>query len=438
MFRNIALFITLLVPSITNAQIESTFTFSGQNAEVLKAEKKITVVTPESVQVPSTCYRQVPVGEREVCTNETRYRQECSWIPSSERCWNDTDRVCRTVPRTRQECSTSPGRQVCHDTPGREVCTERPTREVCRTKPDGTQHCTTVGGGTHCTTVGGGRQCHTEPGERHCRTVSYNDTECDNVTRRRCETVPGRNDCRDIPYSVPVCRMETQYASESYACTRTEIVNRTAEKVLKAETHVRIATNGLVEEFPVAITIKEASSQFAAFSIEAKLMKEPKLFVVLQRKQVKIVSNTEKEIVLKADLVLEVLTKEMLPISFPTEIASATLNKDTSKLVIVLEGAISSQGSVDLLITHKAFLSGTKTIAELKAQYPSEKIELGVVENKAALSIDLKDAIVRELKKKNMKLKLKLDSSLNLQGELMNATKPETSKLYEGTFVQLQ
>ena len=438
MIRNIALFLCLLVPSMTYAQLDSQFTFNGQNAEVLKVEKKITVVTPETVQVPSTCYRQVPVGEREVCENVTRYRQECSWIPSSERCWNDTDRVCRSVPRTRQECSNGPSRRVCTDRPSRTVCTERPTREVCRTRPDGQQHCTTVGGGQHCTEVGGGQSCHDVPGERHCRTVSYNDTECDNVTRRRCETVPGRNDCRDIPYSETVCRMETQYASESYACTRTETVNRTAEKVLKSETNVQIITNGLVEEFPVAVSIKEGSAQFSAFAMDVKLLKEPKVFVVLKKKDVKIASNTAKEITLKGTIVLEVLAQEMLPIAFPSKIASASIEEASQKMTVVLDGVMSAQGSVDLVITHKAFLSGSKTIAELKADYPSEVIELGQVENKAALSINMKDAIKRELKKKNMKLKFKLTSQMNLQGEIMNAMKPETSKLYEGTFVELR
>ncbi len=438
MIRNIALFCLLLLPTMTYAQLDSQFTFSGQNAEVLKAEKKITVVTPEQVQVPDTCSRQVPNGQVRVCRDETRYRQECSWIPSSERCWNDTDRVCRTVTRYRQECSGSPSREVCTDRPSRTVCTERPTREVCRTRPDGQQTCTTVGGGQHCTEVGGGRSCHTVPGDRTCRDVPYSDQDCDNVTRRRCETVPGRNDCRQVPYSEEVCGMETQYRTETYACTRTETINRTTEKTIKSETNVHIITNGIVEEFPVAISVKESSAQFSAFAVEAKLLKEPKAFVVLQKKEAKIVSNTAKEIVLKNTVTLEILSQEMLPMSFPVAIATASIEEAASKLTIVFEGAISAQGSVDFAITHKAFLSSTKTLVEMKADFPSDKIELGVVDNKAALSIDIKDAIKRELKKKNMKLKFNLTSALNLQGEIMNAAKPQTSRLYEGTFVELK
>lgn len=438
MIRNIALFCLLLLPTMTYAQLDSQFTFNGQNAEVLKAEKKIVVVTPEQVEVPDTCSRQVPNGQARVCHDETRYRQECSWIPASERCWNDQERVCRTVTRYRQECSGSPSHEVCTDRPSRTVCTERPTREVCTTTPSGRQHCTTVGGGQSCHETGGGRDCRTVPGNRTCRDVPYSDQDCDYVTRRRCETVPGRNDCRQIPYSEQVCGMETQYRTETYACTRTETVNRTTEKTVKSETNVQIITNGIVEEFPVAISVKEASQQFNAFSVEAKLLKEPKAFVVLQKKESKIASATAKEILVKNNVVLEILTQEMLPMSFPVAISSASIEEATSKLTIVFEGAISAQGSVDFAITHKAFLSSTKTLVEMKSDYPSEKIELGNVDNKAALSINIKDAIQRELKKKNMKLKFNLTSALNLQGEIMNATKPQTSRLYEGTFVELK
>ena len=438
MISRIALLIVMLVPSITNAQLESQFQFNGQNAEVLTAEKKITVVTPEVIQVPDTCTRRVPDGQREVCNQETRYRQECSWIPSSQRCWDEPERICRTVTRYRQDCHQGPGRRECRDIPTREVCVERPTREICRTRPDGSQHCTTVGGGTHCTTVGGERDCREVPGQQICRQVPYNDTDCDMVSRQRCETVPGRNDCQDIPYSVPVCRMETEYRTENYSCTRPETVNRTAQKTLKAKIQVEVLTNGLVEEFPVQLLIKEENAQFKAFSIDAKLGKQPSVFVVLKKKEVSIASNTKDTIELKSRIILEVLSKEMLPIALPTGISKAVVTESSKKLMVVLDGQISASGGVDLKMTHKGVLTGTRTIAELVASYPSLGVNLGVLEGKSALSIDLTNALKRELKNKNMRLSLKLSSTLNLGGELMNATKPETSKLYEGTFVELK
>jgi len=440
MVRNFAfMFLCLFFfPLVTSAQVDTQFVFNGQNAERLQAQKQITEVIPEVVQVPSTCTRQVPVGEAEVCRNETRYRQECSWIPSYENCWNDTDRICRPVTRTRQECSNGPSRQVCTQQPSRQVCTERPTRNVCTTRPDGRQHCTTVGGGQHCTSVGGGQSCHSVPGERTCRTVSYTDQECQNVTRRRCETIPGRNDCRDTPYSQRVCEMQMQYRTESYACTKPQTINRTTNKVLKNDINVQILTNGLVEEFPVLISVKEASQEFKKFDISVKLLKEPSVIVVLNKSTIKIAKVTEKEIQLEGQVVLEVLSKEMLPLDFPTKISDATMDSKTKKLTLVMEGAISGQGEVEVLITHKAFLGRTKTIAELKAEYPGPQVELGQVENKAAFSIDLKDSLKDELKKKNMKLKVKLSSDLNLQGTILNASKPDTSKVYDGIFVDLK
>src|SRR5690606_27679721 len=98
--------------------------------------------------------------------------------------------------------------------------------------------------------------------------------------RRRCETVPGRNDCRSIPYSVPVCRMETQYASESYSCTKPQVITHVSEKTIKAETEVQILTNGLVEEFPMFVPIKEKASDYSAYEMNVKLLKEPQVFVV--------------------------------------------------------------------------------------------------------------------------------------------------------------
>lgn len=438
MIRNIALFLVMLVPSITHAQLDSEFTFTGQNAETLSAEKKVTIVKPEIVEVPSTCSRQVPVGEREVCRNVTRYRQECSWIPSSQRCWTDYERVCRNVTRYRQECSNGPSRQVCTDRPSRRVCTERPTRRVCTTRPDGREHCTTVGGGQHCTEVGGGRDCRSVPGERICRQVSYTDRDCDSVPRNRCETIPGRNDCRDIPYGDTVCEMQTQYETETYACTRTETINRTIEKTVKATTSVQIITNGLVEEFPVAVSIKETSPKFDNFFLEVKLLKQPEVFVVLKKKEVKMEENTAQEIILNGEIVLEILSQQMLPLSFPSTIMKASIEEATKKMTIVFEGPISATGEVDFKITHKAFLSGRKTLVEMKEMFPSEKIQLGMVEEKAALSIDISDAVKKELKNKNMLLRLDLTSELNFRGEIMNEKKPEISKLYEGTFVELQ
>lgn len=437
MIRNVALLLILLVPSISQAQLDSEFKFHGQNAETLNVEKKVTVIIPEIVERPSTCTREVPIGEREVCRDVTRYRQECSWIPSSERCWTENDQVCRSVTRYRQECSSGPSRQVCTQRPTRRVCTERPTRTVCTTRPDGREHCNTVGGGQHCTDVGGGNDCRTVPGERVCRQVAYTDRDCDNVPRRRCETIPGRNDCRNTPYQAEECETETQYETEVYACTRLETINRSLKKTVKAKINVQIITNGLVEEFPVAVSIKQKSPAFEDFSLNIKLLKQPQVFVVLKKKEVKVTETTKDEIILNGEVVLEILSQEMLPISFPTAIQAASIEEATKKMTIVFEGPISAMGEVDLSVTHKSFLSSLKTLVELKGTYPGKQILLGSVGDKAALSMNLTDAMKGNLKKKNMSLKLLL-KSLNLRGEILNEKRPETSKIFEGIAVELQ
>lgn len=208
---------------------------------------------------------------------------------------------------------------------------------------------------------------------------------------------------------------------------------------LKATTNVQILTNGLVEEFPVLVSIKPTNDLYSSFILEAKLLKQPKLIVVVKKNNIKIVNSSSPSVLqLEGTLVLEVMTNEMFPVSFPTEVSSAMIEQDAQKMTIVFEGGISAQGSVDLIVTHKAFLARAKTIVELKQDYPSKTIELGQVQNKAALSIDLKEIEVGELKKKNMKMNLTLSSSANLQGTVLNDTKPATTKLYEGIFVELK
>ena len=170
----------------------------------------------------------------------------------------ENERICRQIPRTREECT---GERT------REVCTDRPSRQVCTTNRNGR---------TVCTTVGGGRDCRTVSGNQICRTVTYMDNDCNNVQRRRCEIVPGRLDCRQVSYDYPICRMETQYRTENYACTRTETVEKREEKLLKNDIDVQINTNGLVEEFQLSISAKEHSRLFNEFSIDVQLEKQPK------------------------------------------------------------------------------------------------------------------------------------------------------------------
>ncbi len=421
-----ALFFTILSFS-SLAQVNSQLTFRGQNSEVIKIEQNINVTRPVPYQVPSTCTRDVPYQSYD-CHDVTRYRQQCSWIPSSENCWSEDERVCRNVTRSREECHSGPSREVCHERPSREVCTERPTREVCHTNPQGHQSCQTVGGGQSCQTVGGGESCSTVPGERICRDVSYTDQECSNVPRRRCENVPGHNDCRDVPYSEQVCGNETHYRQEGYACQRTQYRDESKAKKLTGEILVHFQTNGLVEEFPLNISVAALDAKFDKFVTEVKLLKEPEVLVFLKKKNVKAVES-DKEISLEGEIVFEILDLNMVAPAFPVNFKDVSFNQDTSLLSLVIDGSISAMGSVEATITAKPKIGRNKTVAELKASYPSERA--GVAGT--SLNLNLSGIMQNDLVKKNA-ISLKLTAPLNVNGDLMNAKIPVMEKSYQLEF----
>lgn len=414
----------LLVVSLSSfAQVESLITFRGQNSEVIKIDKMINVVRPVPYEEPSTCTRDIPYQSWE-CNDVTRYRQECSWIPSSENCWNENERVCRNVTRTREECHTGPSHQECHERPSREVCVERPTREVCHTNAHGQQSCQTVGGGQSCQTVGGGETCNTVGGDQICRDVSYTDQDCDDVPRRRCENIPGHNDCRDIPYSEEVCGNETRYRQEDYACMRTLYRDVTTPKKLTGEVQIHFQTNGLVEEFPLHMSIAAANAKFESFTSVLKLVKEPKVLVFLKKKEVT-ATETDQEIILQGNVVVEVLTAEMVTPVFPAKLKDAAFNESNSVLSLGIEGGISAMGSVEAVVTADPKIGRNKTVAELKATYPSDR----AVISGSNLNLNLAGLMQNNLAKKN-EISIKLTAPLNVPGELMNAKKPVLEKSF--------
>lgn len=413
------------------------------------------------------------------CRSVTRYREECTRGPSRQECHTTptrqvcTDRpsrqVCTQLP-SREECSTTPSRQVCTDRPSREVCTERPTREVCTTRPDGRQHCTTVGGGQHCTTVGGGqdcrtvggdRQCRTVPGGQHCttvgggqdcrtvggdyqcrtvegdpicRSVPYSDQECTNVPRQACETIPGHNACTDVPYEEEVCGNETAYRPEQYACTQTIQEERVVEKKVSAVVNVAFKTNGSVEEFGALVTlIPDAKGK--VFSPVMKLTSEPKTLVVVKKKEAKIRAESETEVRVEGEIEVELQNAPKEEIEFPA-IESAKIDKKTSLLTVIFGKALPTEAG--RLRTGDLFLEVSRkgqVLAKLEDKFPGKKVEVKKIEKKDAMVMNLKDLIQGPLsgglfsKGPVMKLELKLPSKV--QGEILNAKKPQTEKLYE-------
>lgn len=245
----------------------NSFTYDGQNSEnvILELIRKETRYRDRVID--TTCERQVQVGEREQCGNETRYRQECHTVPGRNHCYDVYDQDCRTVTRYRQDCSYEPGRQVCRQGPARQVCTTRRNgAQVCATQP-------------------GEQICHTEPGRQVCRQVPYSDRECRQVTRTQCDWIPAQQECRNVAYNEWVCRQVPVYETQTYACQQTvkEPYEVVAEKVnANIDYEFAGATNGARAKFNtevvsggrVILTAKDQSSQSKLIIAKRKLSKE--------------------------------------------------------------------------------------------------------------------------------------------------------------------
>ncbi|MFL5731505.1 MAG: hypothetical protein ACJ75J_18595 [Cytophagaceae bacterium] len=381
------------------------------------------------------------------CHSVTRYREECTRGPSHQEC--------HTIP-TRQVCHERPSHQVCHDRPSREVCHDRPTRQVCTTTPSGQQHCTTVGGGQscttvgggqecttvgggqECTTVGGGQECHSEPGEQICRQVPYTDQECTDVPRQSCRTIPAHNECDQIPYSEEVCGNETAYRTETYDCMQTVYSDEEVEKKVSAVVNVSLKTNGFVEEFGALVSLTP-DAKGENFTPKMKLTTEPKILVVVKKTEASIRAEGEKEIRVEGNIEVELLEK--IPgeeVKFPS-IESASFEKKTSLVSVIFANGLpgDKKGELEFEMTYK-----NKPVANLKDSFPGQKVELKKIENKDVLVLNLKDLINGQIggglfsSSPLMKLQLKVPSKI--EGEILNANKPKTEKLYEKIKVKRQ
>jgi hypothetical protein len=254
--------------------------------------------------------------------------------------------------------------------------------------------------------------------------VSYTDQDCDDVPRRRCETIPAHNECRDIPYSEQVCGNETRYRQEGYACMRTEYRDVTTAKKITGEVQIHFQTNGLVEEFPIQMSIAAPDAKFETFATTLKLLKEPKVLVFLKKKEVT-AKETDKEINIQGNIVIEILDANMVTPVFPTNLKDAAFNESNSVLSLAIEGSVSAMGSVEALITSNPKIGRNKTVAEIKATYPSDRA-LIVGSN---LNLNLKGLMQNSLAKKNQ-ISLKLTAPLNVSGELMNTKRPVIERAY--------
>jgi hypothetical protein len=166
-------------------------------------------------------------------------------------------------------------------------------------------------------------------------------------------------------------------------------------------------------------------------------VKEPLFYVVLKNKELQIVSQTNEEIHLRAKVSFEVFNQDQLPTALPASVSKATVFKDSKMLKILFDGNLSNQGSINLKLTHKVFLGGIKTIADVKMDYPSEKVFITREEQKLSLNVNLNDALKRDLKG-NMKLDFSIDAKNPLEGKILNSVKPQTYKQFGGISVELK
>jgi len=202
------------------AGTSKTVTFNGQSSDNVDLSYDTQETRSRDEVIDSTCTRQVPNGEHQVCVNETRYRQECHIEPARQNCYTTPSRQdCSYGPSrqecgygpSRQDCSYGPGRQVCNTVGGGVVCHMENGRRICRTEP-GRQQCHMVPGQYHCRTIPGQYYCRTVQGEYYCRTIPGD---------YRCDTIPAQNVCTQVPYLENVCHTETTYKTETYACKKT-------------------------------------------------------------------------------------------------------------------------------------------------------------------------------------------------------------------------
>jgi hypothetical protein len=417
------LFCSLFMSVSVRAQLESVIQFSGQNGDVVKLNQVTLVTRSMPVQVPGTCVRQVPYQSYE-CRNETRYRQECRWIPASQNCWTANERICRPVTRTRQECHQGPPQQVCHEIPPREICEQKPPQQVCHTDPRGQRVCRSAPSGRICHRTGGGRQCDTRPGQQICRHVTYTDQECSDYPRQQCQQIPGRNQCDNVPYQEQVCGNQTRYRSESYACTKTEYQDQIFSKNISVDIDVRFITNGVVEEIPLLVKVEPLNAKYENFTLSAKLLSTPRSFVVVKEKNLT-ASESEKGIVITGDLVIEFFEPQMVEPKFPESFSGAQYSNDDDVLQMKMNGSFPANGIVELEVITKPKRGNGQKIVQLKTSFPSSNIMF----RDGMMTFNLAGLVGGRVLKRN-EISLKVTSSIYLVGEVLNEQKAPLFKDY--------
>ncbi len=306
------------------AQSEQNFVFQGQPHEHVSLERVLSETRHRTEMQDTTCTRQIPYQDRE-CGHETRYRQECSWIPPRQECGRRDERRCRDVTRYRQECTQGPSRTECRDFPGGTRChTDRNGNRICEPAPPQ-------------------RRCETIPGERVCRQVPYRDQECTTHSVPWCYEVPGRNDCRQVPYSEYVCRDVTRYRTETYACRQPVQIPYQVRVPVKAQLDVQFVNPTFAQEVPFTASLKSDTSLELKASV-------PSHILVGIRAQAAQRDRQGDEITVRQRMSVNLISAEELGSQVTASVTDAVLDLKAQKLSFTVQGVIERQDRVELVV----------------------------------------------------------------------------------------
>jgi hypothetical protein len=210
------------------------------------------------------------------------------------------------------------------------------------------------------------------------------------------------------------------------------------EKKVSAVVNVSLKTNGLVEEFGAVVSLIP-DAKGTSFAPVMKLSSEPKILVIVKKKEASIRAESENEIRVEGDIEVELQEAVIEPVVFPA-IESASIDKKTSLLSVIFakglpsEAGVVRKGELDFVLSRKG-----KELAVLKDSYPGAKVQVKKIERKDALIMNLTGLIHGSLSggilSSGPKMKLLLKIPSKIEGEILNAKKPQTEKLYENVKV---
>lgn len=283
----------LVLNAAAQAQEFFEFEYAQQPTEQVTLEGTREVTLYRTQYVDGTCTRQEPYQET-VCGDETRYRNECTWIPSRNVCTTEDDYQCRDVRRTRRECK--PGRT-------QRVCVNEPARRECRSR----------NGVERCVDVPGRRNCRDVVGDQVCRNVPYTDRACQTVSRQVCRDVPARNECRDIPYQDYVCRDVTSYRSISYACKKPVQVPYVSSKSFSHQINFKFSDPDLLGKATIKLVLNEKGQ--AAISYQNLNESETYIQLLSEEQTVLVDSDVEAQIIKNINVNFGNLKKLLAPLN---------------------------------------------------------------------------------------------------------------------------